>query len=187
VIVGVSYKLNDMVFASNKFYKCIQANVSTTANAPTGVDGALYWVEVTLETVQASGIYGVGLQVIGTNTNVIEKLVKALQASAGEPIVVTVSKNLLKGLSQVSGSLIFSDEGNWKLVSCIFKHTSSAKRLTSGSRDISVSKDMPVKSGMSSGEEYQLVKLIVSTPERGLLVIKRAELSSPTDFDFTLK
>lgn len=185
--VGVSVSVGTMVLSSSKYYICTQAHTSSATNAPTGVDGALYWSEITLEQVNASGVYGIALQVIGSNSNVIAVLLTLDQASAGSPVSLSFDKAILKQISKVSSSAYFSQEANWRMVACIFKHDSSAKRLTAGFKDFEASKDMKLKSGMSSGQSYELIRMIVSDSSRQLLSVERSEIEGASDFDFVLK
>lgn len=185
--VSISIPLNAMVFSSSRFFICTQAHTSSATNAPTGVDGALYWSEITIEQVNASGVYGVGLQVIGSNSNIVAVLLTLDQASAGSPVSLSFDKAILKQISKVSSSAYFSQESNWRMVACIFKHSSSAKRLTAGFKDFEASKDMKLKSGMSSGQSYELVRMIVSDSSRQLLSVERSEIEGASDFDFVLK
>lgn len=50
--------------------------------------------------------------VIGSNTNVVEFMVSVAQSAAGQPISVSMSKDMVKALPQVSGDASFSDEAN---------------------------------------------------------------------------
>lgn len=184
---GASVSLGAMIFNSSKYWVCILAHTSSSTNAPTGVDGALYWSEITLEQVNASGEYGVGLQIIGNNSNILEVLVSVTQSAQNQPIEVIMSKDLVKELPKVAQDLIFSDDTNWKLVSFIFKKVSSAQRLVSSFRDFDAEKSVKLKSGMLSGDEFQLHKLIISTPNRSLLVLKRSDIESAESFDFVLQ
>jgi hypothetical protein len=185
--LNVIIPVGTMIFNSTKYWVCIQEHTSSSTNAPTGVDGALYWSEITLEDVNASGEYGVGLVIIGSNGDVSEVLVNVSQLSAGEPIKVTMSKALVKSLPKVAQDALFSNESNWKLVSFIFKKNSSAQRLVSAFRDFEAEKSVKLKSGMVSGNEFELHKIIISTPDRALLVMKRDEIEDAESFDFILQ
>jgi len=128
-----------------------------------------------------------GLMVIGSNTNVLEFMVSVSQSAAGQPLSVTMSKDMVKALSQVSSSAEFSDESNWRLVSFIFKKSSSAQRLVSAFRDFDAEKSVKLKSGMASGDDFELHKVIISKADRTLLVIKRSDIENAEDFDFSLQ
>lgn len=184
---GVSVSVGTMVFNSSKYWICTQAHTSSAVNAPTGAEGSLYWSEITLEQVNNSGDYGVAIQVVGTNNNILEVLVSMEQASAGQPLIFTMSKNSVKDLPQVSGDAVFSDEANWKLVSFIFKKSSSAQRIVSAFRDFEAEKSVKLKSGMSSGDQFELHKIIISKADRTLLVMKRDDIEGAESFDFTLQ
>lgn len=185
--VGVLVTVGTMISNSSKYWVCIQEHTSSATNAPTGAEGTLYWSEITLEDVNASENFGVGKQSIGSNSNVLAILLTVGQESAGQPISISFDKEILKQISKVSGDPVFSVEANWRMVACIFKHDASAKRLTSGFRDFEASKNMKLKSGMESGQSYELVRMIISTPERELLSVERSEITNASSFDFTLK
>jgi hypothetical protein len=184
---NVSISAGTMVFNSSKYWLCTQAHTSSATNAPTAAGGASFWSEITLEQVNASGIYGLGLMVIGSNTNVVEFMVSVSQSAAGQPLSVTMSKDMVKALSQVSSSAEFSNESNWRLVSFIFKKSSSAQRLVSAFRDFDAEKSVKLKSGMASGDDFELHKVIISKADRTLLVIKRSDIENAEDFDFSLQ
>jgi hypothetical protein len=124
---------------------------------------------------------------IGTNITVTKALLNASQANAGDPIVNSMDKDTLKMVGQVSSDPVFSDEANWKMVSVIYKHDGSAKRLTQGFRDFSAEKAMKLKPGMQSGEKYELKRMIIRKSDRTMKVVERSEISDASSFDFTLK
>jgi hypothetical protein len=114
-------------------------------------------------------------------------LIEVSQALAGDNIMISFSKDLLKGISKVSSDPVFSVEANWRMVACIYKHSSSASRLTAGFREFEITKEMKLKAGMVSGQAYEIVKMIISTPDRSLLVLKRSDIEDASSFDFVLK
>jgi hypothetical protein len=125
----------------------------------------------------------------GTSTSniiIAHALVEHSQGSSILPVTIQIEKNQLKAISKVSSDPIFSEEANWHLVSCIYKHVSSSRRLFTAFNDLSVSRDMKLKSGMASGDEFQLHKIIISTSDRTLLVIKRDEITNASSMDLTL-
>jgi hypothetical protein len=124
---------------------------------------------------------------IGTNTSITRTLVSAAQTAAGQPMSVTMSKGMLKALSKVSQHIDFSNEANWNLVSFVFKKSSSAQRLVSAFRDFDSEKSVGLKTGMASGDQFELHKIIISTSDRSLLVMKRNEIDDAESFDFILK
>lgn len=184
---NVAISAGTMVFNSSKYWLCIQAHTSSATTAPTAVGGVSYWSEITLDQVNASGVYGLGLMVVGSNTNVLEFMVSVAQSAAGQPITVAMSKDMVKALPQVSGDATFSNEENWTLVSFVFKKSSSAQRLVSAFRDFDAEKSVGLKSGMASGDQFELHKIIISTSDRTLLVMKRADIQDAEDFDFSLQ
>jgi hypothetical protein len=124
---------------------------------------------------------------IGTNISVTKALLNSSQANAGDPIVNSIDKDTLKMVDRVSDDPVFSDETNWKMVSVIYKHDGSAKRLTQGFRDFSAEKGMKLKPGMQSGEKYELKRMIIRKSDRTMMVVDRSEISDASSFDFTLK
>ena len=120
------------------------------------------------------------------NITISQGLVSPSQPAAGQPIAISAEKNQLKSISKVSSDPIFSDEANWHLVSFIYKHDSSSRRLYTAFNDLSVSRNMKLRSGMMSGDNFQLHKIIISTSDRTLLVLKRDEISNASSYDFTL-
>ena len=124
---------------------------------------------------------------VGTNTSITRTLISSAQTSAGQPMSITMSKDMVKALSKVSQSADFSNEANWNLVSFIFKKSSSAQRLVSSFRDFNSEKSVGLKTGMASGDQFELHKIIISTPDRTLLVVKRSEIDGVESFDFVLK
>ena len=143
--------------------------------------------EITLEQVNSSEEYGVGVSTVGNNGNSFQALVVTSQVSNGSPVLISFDKQILKQISKVSSSATFSIESNWKLVSFIFKKVGSAQRLVSAFSDFEGEKSMKLKSGMLSGNEFELHKVIISTPNRTLLVLKRTEIDNAESFDFVLK
>ena len=114
-------------------------------------------------------------------------MINPLQESAGSPVKNTIEKADLKTFSKVATDPVFSDEANWNLVVCVYKHKDSSKRLVSAFRDFSAEKQMKLKGNMASGEEYQLHKIIITKNDRSMLVLKRSEISDASSYDFILK
>jgi hypothetical protein len=183
--VGVLVLVGTMIANSSKYWICTQEHTSSASFAPTVGGGAPYWSEITLEQVNASEVYGIGLLSVGTNEASNEVLVTFNQASSGQPIEVSFSKSLLKQISSVSGDPAFSNEANWNLVGVVYKKES--KRMTSAFKgEFDGTNQMKLKSGLS-GEVFQLHKLIISKADRTLKVVKRSEITNASSFDITLK
>lgn len=123
--------------------------------------------------------------VVGSNTSDIDYLVTLSQVASGDPISVSFNKAMLKLI--VQSDPYFSQEGNWKLVGCILKHDSSAKRLTSGFKDFQEVRHMDLRPGMAPGEKYMIHKMIISDSSRQLRTVKRSEMEYPTAMDIVLK
>lgn len=124
---------------------------------------------------------------ISLNNQLISSLmVQASQAASNEPVIVQMDKNQVKNLPEVLASIKFSDEANWNLVSYIYKKTTNSARLTPGFKDFANEKNLQLKTGMISGDQFELVKIILSDKNRDLLVINRTSLTNPSQYDFVL-
>jgi hypothetical protein len=126
----------------------------------------------------------------GTSTNnatVTKAMVNPSQASAGAPIAVEIEKTDIKSISKVASDPVFSNEANWALVVCVYKHKDSSKRLVSAFKDVSAPRQMQLRPNMQAGEEYQLHKMIITKADRSMLVLKRSEIQNASSYDFTLK
>jgi hypothetical protein len=131
----------------------------------------------------SSQVFGLN---IGTNTTIEQGMVSAVQAVAGQPVVVEMSKELVKDIAKVAADAVFSDEANWHLVAFIYKKQGSSKRLVSAFRDFDAEKSMKLRPGMLTGDVFELHKIIISKADRTLLVVKRPEIEDASSFDFTL-
>jgi hypothetical protein len=114
------------------------------------------------------------------------KIVNTSQANAGDPVEATLDKNELKSISKVANDPVFSQESNWGLVSCIFKHKDSSRRFVAAFRS-SETKIMNLKPNMLAGDNFEIKKIIIAKPNREMLVIRKSEIPSYEDYDFTLK
>jgi len=123
---------------------------------------------------------------IGTNTSIEQGMVSVVQALAGQPVTVEMSKELVKAISKVAGDAVFSDESNWNLVAFIYKKQGSSKRLVSAFRNFDGEKSMKLRPGMLTGDVFELHKIIISKADRTLMVVKRSEIESASSYDFTL-
>lgn len=123
---------------------------------------------------------------IGTNLSIVALLLTSSQSAPNQPVAVSLEKNQLKSVPKVSQDLDFSDDSSWVLVSCIFKHDGSSKRLVGGFRDLSVQKQMKLRSNMLNGEKYDLHKIIIAKQNRELLVLNRSDIEDASTFDFTI-
>lgn len=120
------------------------------------------------------------------NSLVNQPLVAASQASSGAPVSVQMTKELVLEQSKVASSPVFSNESNWKLVTWVFKKQGGSKRLVASFRNFAQAKAFALRSGMQSGDVFQLQKIIVSTSNRAILVLKRNEIADATNYDITL-
>lgn len=124
---------------------------------------------------------------IGTNLSIAQALVIAAQASAQAPVKVEMDKAQIVAINKVATDAVFGTEANWKIVSYIFKKVGSPLRLVSGFKDFGVQKDIKLKPGMESGDQFELHKIIISDASRNLLVLKRTEIADASQYDFVLK
>jgi hypothetical protein len=132
-----------------------------------------------------SGFY-VPLGTSENNVTLNEALVSATQPIAGQSVLVEMTKDMVKALPKVAADAQFSNESNWELVTFIYKKQGSSKRLVASFRDFESQKAMKLRSGMMTGDVFELHKVIISKPDRSLLVVKRSEIEGVTSFDFTL-
>jgi hypothetical protein len=98
-----------------------------------------------------------------------------------------MSKELVSALSSVSSDAAFSSVSDWSMVSYVFKHTSSSKRLVSSFKSFDGFKSTALKSGMASGQKFELHKIIVKNASGVLKVVKRSDIPDASSFDVTLK
>jgi hypothetical protein len=121
------------------------------------------------------------------NVTVDKALVSATQPIPGQSVLVEMTKDMVKALPKVAADAQFSSESSWELVTFIYKKQGSSKRLVASFRDFESQKAMKLRSGMMSGDLFELHKIIVSKADRTLLVVKRSEIDKVSSFDFTLK
>lgn len=207
IVQGITGGLTvDGIASYNTAVTCDPANSVVTGNIIDGTHGYGYALRVRNSTstvennvnkaigAKANSGYLIGAtgsQVsamdVGTNISITVGLTTPTQASAGSPMAISMSKNVLKTNPVVSSDAVFSDETNWNLVSFVWKHTTSSKRIVSSFKDFASAKTVSLKSGMNSGDSYQLVKIIISKADRTLKIIKRSQIEDVSSFDFTLK
>jgi hypothetical protein len=127
---------------------------------------------------------------LGTSINntTVDSLLIEVSQSASNPFVESImEKGILKQISKVSSDAVFSDEANWIMVSFVFKHSSSSRRLVASFRsDFSKTKKTKLKPNMEIGDVFELQKIIISKSDRSHLVVKRSELSGASSLDFSL-
>ena len=120
------------------------------------------------------------------NNIILNKLlVNTSQASSGQDVSIDFSKDDLKQISKVANSVLFSNEANWNMVSCVYKKENGTKRIFSTFKDFAETRKMKLRSGLP-GEKFQLLKIIIATSNRDLLVLKRNEISEASSMDLTL-
>lgn len=124
----------------------------------------------------------------GTSVNniIVNKLlINLAQAASGQDVSVDVSKDDIKLISKVSGDAFFSSESNWKMISCIYKKTTSSSRMFSTFKNFSEVRKMKLR-GASSGDSYQLSKIIIAGDNRRLLVLNRQDIADVQTLDLTI-
>ena len=124
--------------------------------------------------------------VVGTNTSIAATLVESAQVLGDSFVSFEMSKEVLKQNSVVSSHPTFSNEANWNMVSYVFKHDSSSRRLVGSFKDFSSTKKSKLKVNMEAGDRFELHKIILATSPRDLLVLKRSQISGASGFDFDL-
>ena len=189
---GKTIPVGEVVTNSSRFFKCTQAHLYAADKTPVaGASWASYWTELTGTAEQ------IGVLLIengkanyhansGTNITITKLLIAVTQAAANSFINSEMGKDVLKSISKVSSDAVFSNDANWKLVSYIFKHSSSSRRLVSSFRAFESSKKTKLKTNMQVGDVFELYRIIISKPDRTPLVIKRSEISGASGFDFSL-
>jgi hypothetical protein len=135
-----------------------------------------------------SGFFFSGDSVVASNNVALNDAAVATlsQPVAGQPVSIEMDLEKLLLFPKVSSSSTFNDESEWELVSFIFKKQGSAKRLVSSFRDFDSTKAMKLRPGMLTGDVFELHKIIISKPDRSLLVLKRADIEGASSMDFTL-
>lgn len=126
---------------------------------------------------------------LGTSLNnvTINALMIEIAQQAGDSFVeFSMQKDELAAMSAVSSHPVFSNQANWNMVSYVFKHDSSARRLVGSFKDFSSPKSSKLKPNMAVGDKFELHKIILATSPRDLLVLKRSEISGASGFDFNL-
>jgi hypothetical protein len=123
---------------------------------------------------------------VGSNSSITATLVESAQVLGDSFVSFEMSKEVLKQNSVVSSHPTFSDEANWNMVSYVFKHDSSSRRLVGSFKDFSSTKKAKLKTNMEAGDRFELHKIILATSPRDLLVLKRNQISGASGFDFDL-
>lgn len=124
---------------------------------------------------------------IGTNTTVSDPLVSSSQ-NVGESFVsFSMSKEILKSNSSIQTDPSFSNDASWQMVTFVYKHSSSSKRIVVTFKNFAESKTAKLKNVMLSGESYQLHRVIIAKENRVLKVLSRNSISGASGFDFVLK
>lgn len=123
---------------------------------------------------------------VGSNSSITATLVESAQVLGDSFVSFEMSKEVLKQNSVVSSHPTFSNEANWNMVSYVFKHDSSSRRLVGSFKDFSSTKKAKLKTNMEAGDRFELHKIILATSPRDLLVLKRSQISGASGFDFDL-
>jgi hypothetical protein len=191
---GKTIPVNEVVSHSGRFFKCTQAHLYAADKTPvTGASWTSYWSELTGTASEIGALLIANGKAnyqanSGTNITITKALIAVSKLPQDAFISSVMGKDVLKSISKVSSDVVFSNESNWKLVSYVFKHKSSARRLVTSFRsDFNSSKKTNIKANMQVGDSFELHKVIISNPDRTTLVLKRSEISDAADFDFTLQ
>ena len=190
---GKTIPVGEVVTNSSRYFKCTQAHLYAADKTPvSGASWASYWTELTGTSDQISALLIANGKAnyqanSGTNITSTRSLIAVAQSSANSFINSEMGKDVLKSISKVASDAVFSNEANWKLVSYVFKHNSSSRRLVSSFKStFESSKKTKLKTNMKIGDEFQLHKIIISKSDRTFLVIIRSEISGASGFDFSL-
>jgi hypothetical protein len=190
---GKTIPVGEVVTNSSRYFKCTQSHLYAADKTPvSGASWASYWIELTGTADQIAALLiqngKANYQAnSGTNITITRGLIAVAQASANSFVNSEMGKDVLKSISKVSSDAVFSNEANWKLVSFVFKHNSSSRRLVSSfTSDFSKTKKTKLKSNMKVGDGFELQKIIISKSDGTYLVLKRSEISGASGFDFSL-
>lgn len=135
----------------------------------------------------SAGFLITGANAVIEGNEVIEGgLIDVQQASAGQSPTAEMMASLVAELPTIAAHPTLSNTANWWSVSFIFKHTDSSKRLVATFKDFNGQAKLKLKAGMQSGEQYQLIKVIVADVSRNLVVEKRATITNASTYDLTL-
>ena len=124
---------------------------------------------------------------IGTNVTVSNPLVSNSQNVGDSFVSFTMSKDILKSNSSIQSDPSFSNDSLWQMVTFVYKHTTSSKRIVVTFKNFAASKTAKLKNVMQSGESYQLHRVIIAKENRSLKVLGRNSISGASGFDFILK
>lgn len=115
------------------------------------------------------------------------ELVTVSQDEQTQKLTFLMDKNSLKSIPKISNDPFFSNESNWESITLVYKHSTSKRRFTPSFRKTKSSLTVKLKSGMSSGDNFQLRKIIISDVGRQVhITVKRGELEIPSFYDFQL-
>jgi hypothetical protein len=105
-----------------------------------------------------------------------------------QDVFVSFDKEALKQIASVAAHPLFSNEANWVMVSIVFKHNNSIKRLVSGFKgDFTKTDNVKVQPDMVGGEVYELHEILISgTDRQPILSIDRSEIVNAASMDLTL-
>jgi hypothetical protein len=192
-LVAKTIPVGEVITVSNRYFKCTVEHLYATDKHPvTGTLASSHWNELIGDASQISALLiengKANYQAnSGTNITVTAGLVSTSQPSVGQSIATNLDKAQLKLVPKVSGSVAFSDDTTWELVSCVFKKAGSSQRIVMSFRDFSAQKLGKLKAGMAGGDNFQLHKIIISKSDRSLLVLNRSDIAEVSDNDFALK
>ena len=190
---GKTIPVGEVVTNSSRYFKCTQAHLYAADKTPvSGASWASYWTELTGDASQINALLIANGKAnyqasSGTNITVTKGLVASTQASSGQKIISEMSKELVSALSSVSSDAAFSSSSSWSMVSYVFKHSSSSKRLVSSFKNFDGFKSTVLKSGMASGQTFELHKIIIKNASGVLKVVKRADIQDASSLDIILK
>lgn len=106
----------------------------------------------------------------------------------GSRINASIDKATIKLLPQVASHSQLYTESNWGMVSFVYKHTLSSRRLVASFKgNFDAETTMKIRSGMNSGDEFHLKKIIISGPGRQpMLILSRSQIENVAELDFIL-
>lgn len=122
------------------------------------------------------------------NSYLTLNMVETSQAASGDPIQIEMDKELLKDNPVISSDAVFSDDANWRMVTYVYKKVGSSARLFSTFKNFDEIRSMKLRTGMSSGDQFQIHRIIICKigANRELKVLKRDQIDNAANYDFAL-
>jgi hypothetical protein len=125
----------------------------------------------------------------GTSTDNVTQdklLVQPTQTSGSVSMTFEMDKAQVAAVTKVAADPVFSDQANWYRVSFVYRKQGGTQRFVSSFRNFDAQKQTLLKTGMATGDVFELQKIIIAKSDRTMLVVKRDEISQASGYDFTV-